>query len=69
MQEPEIVSPGGRVQSRKSWPQAYMAFLESPHERRVLKMMPLVLMGVVPLSIADDFSFPFLGLLMTFLHQ
>ena len=63
--EPEIITTArGRnmAGTLRGWPGAYVAFLRSPHESRILKLMPLALIGVVPLSIVDDFLLPVVGI-------
>lgn len=63
MEYPEIISPNTRSKKTRSWAGAYIQFLRSSQESRVLKMMPLVLAGVIPLSVADDFILPIVGLI------
>ena len=63
MEEPEIVSPKGRPAKGGSWMQAYMMFLKNPSESRALKMMPLVLLGLVPVTVLDDLVLPGIGLI------
>jgi hypothetical protein len=36
-------------------------FLMNPREPLGIKLLPLAVLGLVPLSIADDFLIPFLG--------
>lgn len=63
MEEPEIIPPNRKPVIQRGWVLAYLEFLRSPHENRVLKMMPLALIGVIPLSILDDVLLPGLGLI------
>ncbi len=46
----------------KSWGEAYKSFLKSPDESFGLKILPLIALGVLPLSLADDILVPFLGI-------
>ena len=64
MPEPEIINAReSRPYQRRSWLSAYGAFLSSPHELRVAKLMPLALMGIIPLSILDDLLIPVFGVI------
>ena len=66
MQEPEIIHPEGRDRTAKpvqNWFGAYMKFLGSSSEHHVLKLMPLVLLGIIPISIADDLLLPVFGVI------
>lgn len=61
---PQIIPPGKRApQQLLDWPKAYLKFLQSSKEHKTLKMMPLVLVGIVPLSVLDDLLLPGIGLL------
>jgi hypothetical protein len=57
----------GRQQARetvtpqRSWLEAYRAFLLNPRELLNVKLLPLIVLGIVPLSMADDLLLPFLG--------
>ena len=62
MEEPEIIPPSQKFVSNKSWVAAYFEFIRSPHENRVLKLMPMVLLGIIPISLLDNFFIPILGL-------
>lgn len=62
MQDPEIIPPRKpQPDGARSWPAAYLEFIKNPRENRVLKMMPLALVGIIPLSVIDDFLIPFIG--------
>ncbi len=63
MEEPEIIPPSRKSTHHKGWAAAYFEFIRSPHENRILKMMPLVLMGVIPISLLDNFFIPVLGVI------
>ena len=64
MPEPEIMNAReSRPYQRRSWLSAYGAFLRSPQEHRVAKLIPLALMGIVPLSILDDLLIPVYGVI------
>ena len=57
-----------------SWPQAYFEFLKSPRESILLKIAPLVMMGLLPvdlvsnllpvIGIADDVGLSGLGIVV-----
>jgi uncharacterized membrane protein YkvA (DUF1232 family) len=61
MAEPELMPPSHNPAPKTSWVSAYVKYLRDPHQNKALKLMPLVLIGVVPLSIVDDFLLPVLG--------
>lgn len=46
-----------------SWTDAYKLFLKSPSESFGIKVLPLVLLGVVPIVFADNILLPFVGLI------
>jgi hypothetical protein len=46
---------------RRSWPEAYRMFLMNPRELLNVKLLPLMLLGIVPLSLADDVLLPIIG--------
>lgn len=46
----------------RTWAQAYLRFLMNPSEHLGLKLLPLALIGLVPIAVADDLLVPFLGL-------
>lgn len=58
----EIISSKPTQSVERSWTQAYIHFLRDRHESRTLKIMPLVILGIVPISIVDDFLLPVLGI-------
>jgi uncharacterized membrane protein YkvA (DUF1232 family) len=37
-----------------SWPQAYVKFLKSPRESLLLKIAPLVIMGIIPADLISN---------------
>jgi uncharacterized membrane protein YkvA (DUF1232 family) len=41
-------------QTRLSWPQAYVEFLKSPNESFLLKLAPLVIMGIIPADLLSN---------------
>jgi len=47
----------------RSWFDAYKMFLMNPDESFGLKILPLVVIGVLPAMLADDILLPFLGVL------
>ncbi len=47
---------------KRSWFEAYRMFLRNPKEMLGLKLLPLVALGWVPISMADDFLLPLIGL-------
>jgi hypothetical protein len=49
-----------RTQQR-SWFEAYRMFLMNPRELLNVKLLPLIALGIVPLSMADDLLLPFIG--------
>jgi hypothetical protein len=61
MKEPEINPPLKPSIRQNSWPAAYREFVRSPSENRLLKLMPLVLIGIVPISALDDLVIPIFG--------
>lgn len=46
---------------RRTWVEAYRAFLLNPRELLTVKLLPLIAMGILPLSMADDVLLPFIG--------
>jgi hypothetical protein len=50
-----------RVRPR-SWGEAYRLFLMNPRESLGVKVLPLVALGVVPISMASDVLLPVIGL-------
>jgi hypothetical protein len=46
---------------RRTWAEAYRAFLLNPRELLTVKLLPLIAMGILPLSMADDVLLPFIG--------
>lgn len=46
----------------RTWVQAYIKFLTNPREHLGLKLLPLALLGLLPIAVADDILLPFLGL-------
>lgn len=61
MEEPEIIPSSKKSIRQKGWVAAYFEFIRSPHESRIIKLMPLVLMGIIPISLLDNFFIPVLG--------
>jgi hypothetical protein len=47
----------------RSWFDAYRAFLLNPHENITTKLLPLAVVGIIPLSFLDDLILPFAGVL------
>lgn len=58
----EVIMPH-QTKPGRSLLQAYYHFLRDPNESRLLKMMPLALMGIVPFTILEDIFLPFLGII------
>lgn len=46
----------------RTWTQAYIKFLTNPTEHLGLKLLPLAILGLVPIAVADDILLPFLGM-------
>jgi hypothetical protein len=46
---------------QRSWFEAYRMFLMNPRELLNVKLLPLIALGIVPLSMADDMLLPFIG--------
>ena len=46
----------------RTWVQAYIKFLTNPAEHLGLKMLPLAIMGLVPIAVADDILLPLMGM-------
>jgi hypothetical protein len=58
----EITQPKNTEVQTRTWFQAYLKFLASPRELLGLKLLPLVVMGLVPISMATDVLLPVIGL-------
>jgi hypothetical protein len=50
-----------RPRQQRSWLEASQLFLMNPRELLNVKLLPLIALGVVPLSMADDLLLPILG--------
>jgi len=48
---------------QRSWASAYLKFLLNPAESLGLKLLPLVVIGVVPAELAGDVLLPFLAVI------
>lgn len=46
----------------RTWLQAYLKFLTNSNEHLGLKLLPLAIMGLLPIAVADDVLLPFLGM-------
>lgn len=60
MSNGQEVHPAGAVQ--RSWGQAYRAFLMNPKELLSVKLLPLIALGVLPISMATDVLLPVIGM-------
>jgi hypothetical protein len=58
-----IIKPAELRAEPKSWTDAYRAFLKSRDESFGLKVLPLALMGIVPIALANDVLLPFIGVI------
>jgi len=63
MEQPEIIPPPKKSNRPTGWVTAYFRFVSSPNESRILKLMPVVLLGIVPISVLDNFFIPVLGII------
>lgn len=61
MTEPEIIPPQRTYLRSNGWVKAYFEFIRNPSESRTLKLMPLILIGVVPISILNNLILPVIG--------
>lgn len=62
MTDTAMSRPTARVRTR-SWGEAYKLFLKSPRELLSVKLLPLIALGIVPLSVASDLLLPFVGVI------
>jgi hypothetical protein len=49
--------------TKNSWPKAYFRFLKNPEERLGTKLLPLVAVGIIPVSLVEDVVLPFLAVI------
>jgi hypothetical protein len=56
-----IVHEPNQTTVQRSWSEAYLKFLSSGRENIFLKIAPLALVGIIPLSILDDVLLPIIG--------